>query len=466
MRRFFKLFTLMLLSLALFACSATPTPEQAALQTASSRDNLLRAFPNSSGFSRTISSTGSIDRNNPFFQSLGVNGRSCFTCHQASEGWTITPEGVQQRFEATNGEDPIFRLVDGANSPLADVSSLAAKRSAYSMLLSKGLIRVGLPIPENAEFALESVDDPYGFASRREISLFRRPLPTTNLRFLSTLMWDGRESFPNQTMNANLAHQSNSATRGHAEASRDLTDQEREQIVALEMQLHTAQIFDNAAGHLRSSGGKGGPRVLSREEFYLGINDSLGLNPKGLPFDPNAMTLYQSWERFDTNKGRDRRNSARAAVARGEKLFNTKPITLTGVGGLNDLLGQPTIQGTCTICHDSPNVGNHSLPAPLNIGLTDASQRTPDMPLYTFKNKTTGETVQTTDPGRALVTGKWVDIGKFKGPILRGLASRAPYFHNGSAATLEDAVKFYNTRFSINLTEQEISDLVAFLKTL
>jgi cytochrome c peroxidase len=78
----------------------------------------------------------------------------------------------------------------------------------------------------------------------------------------------------------------------------------------------------------------------------------------------------------------------------------------------------------------------------------------------------TGEIFKVTDPGRALITGKCKDIGKFKGPVLRGLASRAPYFHNGSAATLRDAVAFYDTRFNLNLTEQEKSDLVAFLQTL
>jgi cytochrome c peroxidase len=86
------------------------------------------------------------------------------------------------------------------------------------------------------------------------------------------------------------------------------------------------------------------------------------------------------------------------------------------------------------------------------------------MPLYTLRNKFTGQTLQTTDPGRALVTGRWKDIGRFKGPILRGLAARAPYFHNGSAATLADAVRFYNERFAIGLKDDEVSDLVAFLR--
>ncbi len=76
------------------------------------------------------------------------------------------------------------------------------------------------------------------------------------------------------------------------------------------------------------------------------------------------------------------------------------------------------------------------------------------MPLYTLRHKVSGETVQTTDPGRALISGKWNDIGRFKGPILRGLATRAPYFHNGSAKDLNEAVEFYDTRFGMGLTAE------------
>lgn len=136
------------------------------------------------------------------------------------------------------------------------------------------------------------------------------------------------------------------------------------------------------------------------------------------------------------------------------------------MAGLNDSLGLPTLQGTCTTCHNTPNVGNHSTAVPRNIGIADASRRTPDMRLYTLQNKTTGETVQTTDPGRALITGKWSDIVKFKGPVLRGLAGRPPYFHNGSAASLDQVVDFYNTRFNIGPSAQEHADLVAVLRSL
>jgi len=104
--------------------------------------------------------------------------------------------------------------------------------------------------------------------------------------------------------------------------------------------------------------------------------------------------------------------------------------------------------------------------APLNIGLVDASRRTKDMPLYTLRNKTTGATVQVTDPGRALISGKWKHIGRFKGPMLRNLAPRAPYFHNGFAADLDAVVAFYDERFAIGFTKSEKADLIAFLRSL
>ena len=90
---------------------------------------------NSHGKDATYSTAGFIDLNNPFFKSLGSNGRSCATCHLPSQGWTITPQGVQKLFNETKGLDPLFRLVDGANSPLADVSTVKKRRTAYSMLL-------------------------------------------------------------------------------------------------------------------------------------------------------------------------------------------------------------------------------------------------------------------------------------------------------------------------------------------
>jgi cytochrome c peroxidase len=432
-----------------------------------------QTFDDPTGRIATLSVNGDVvDETNPFFEDLGTNGRRCSTCHRPEDGMTVTPAHLQERFAATRGRDPIFRPNDGSNCEGVDPPASRGRAAAYSLLLNKGLIRIGIDVPADAEFVIDSVDDPYRCgASLTSASMYRRPLPATNLRFLSAVMWDGRESSPTTTILQDLAHQANEATRGHAMAVLDLTPAQRQQIVDFEMGLFTAQSRDEQAGNLHARRAEGGPVALSHQLFFIGINDPVGLNPTGAPFDPSAFTLFDAWAslRGSTDEGLA---DARRSVARGQNLFNTKPITLSGVAGLNDqtfsngVTLPAAFSGTCTTCHDAPNAGDHSVKAPLNIGLTDESRRTPDMPLYTLRRVSDGAFVKTTDPGRAMITGKWADIGKFKGPILRGLAARAPYFHNGLAATLQDLVEFYDTRFEIGLTTQEKMDLVAFLRSL
>jgi len=79
--------------------------------------------------------------------------------------------------------------------------------------------------------------------------------------------------------------------------------------------------------------------------------------------------------------------------------------------------------------------------------------------------------------GRFVVSGNTLDIGAFRTPSLRNVELTAPYFHDGSAATLEDVVRFYvkggnenpNRDWQLEpvpLTESEQRELVAFLKAL
>ena len=427
-------------------------------------------FPDVHGQFTTFSAGGAINTSNAFFQSLGTNGRACVTCHQPRDAWSLTPAHIQQTFFLTAGRDPLFRPVDGANCPDADVSSFAKRWRAYSLLLRRGLIRVEMEVPPNAEFSVLAVDNPYGCDNAGKLSVYRRPLPATNVAFLSTVMWDGRETFPGKNIIEDLEHQAVSATLGHAQADQAPTPEQVQEIVDFETQIFTAQVRDWGAGELDSKETFGGPLHLAQTDFFLGINDPLGLNPSGKPFSSEVFQLYGAWRKADLSYNSSHAR-ARRAVARGEELFNTLRVPIKGVAGLNDVPLQdgaihPMIDGFCGTCHDTPNIGHHSVPAPLNIGIADAARRLPDMPLITLLNTTTGDTVQTIDPGRAMVTGKWSDIGKFKGPILRALAARAPYFHDGSATTLLDVVSFYDTRFELHLTAQQKSDLVAFLATL
>ena len=397
---------------------------------------------------------------NGFFQNLGTNGRTCFTCHQPQDGWTISAGSARVRFQASGGTDPLFRLIDGATCPTDDVSTAAAKQRAYKLLLDKGLIRVGIPIPANAQFTVHVNNDPYGCNTNRVtgiqsptlgiVSIYRRPLPSTNLGFRSGIMWDGREP--------SLESQSNHATLIHAEATDGLSDDRQAEIVAFESGLFTAQIFDNKAHELHAAHATGGPEALSQQfnKFVPGVNDPFA--DGGANFNSNIFDLYKPWLNLPAGRGEPQ---DRKSVARGEEVFNTTKINITGVAGLPDMVG------FCGTCHDSPNVGNHSVPAPLNIGIADASPPGLDvsyLPLFTLECGS--QTFVVTDPGRALITGECADIGKVKGPILRGLAARAPYFHNGSATTLDEVVNFYDQRFGIGLSNQQKEDLINFLKTL
>lgn len=447
------------------------------------RTSTLNKDADPTGQIATVSTNGSIDLGNAFFQSMGTNGRTCGSCHLQSDGWGLSAASARAVFTARGLSDPLFAAVDGANC--ASVTP-ADGADGHSLLLDRGLIRIGLAVPAGAQFTIAAVHDPYGCALQGTpltASVYRRPLPTTNLRFLSAVMFDGRETVQPlkdgatflANLRADLAHQAMDATLGHAQAAASPTAAQLNSIVDFELALFSAQRVDNDAGVLNSQGASGGPDALTSAPYYPGINDPLGDNPTGAAFTPTAFTIYDPWK--------DQSSAARQAVARGQAIFNTHPLTITDVAGLNDALGVQSIPGTCTTCHDTPNVGDHSRPVPLDIGTSHVAAfesngqiaaavsqlSAPDFPVFQVTCTTgplAGTVRYTSDPGRALITGLCADVGRVKGPILRGLAARAPYFHNGAAASLTQVVAFYNLRFAMGLTEQEMSDLAAFLRSL
>src|SRR3989441_4518671 len=357
-------------------------------------------FGNPDGASETYSTTGGgIDLTGPFFQSLGTNGRSCGSCHQPSDGMSVSAAHVQQRFSLTQGQDPIFRTVDGSNcNHSIDVSTLAGMEAAYSLLRTRGLIRIAIAVPANADYRVVSVNNPYGCNESDVISMYRRPLPSTNLRFLSAVMFDGPEATPATgttkilysnyptSLLSDLAHQSLDATNGHAQGDGTRpTPAEQQQIVNFEMALFTAQTIGNYAGRLDAHGATGGPGPLVNQPFFISINSSVRFRlppplfnfepPGGLvtpgdgQFTPAIFNPFDAWATLPDT-------SPRAAVARGQVIFNSKPINITGVAGINDDVsagglvpgGIPSLQGTCGTRHHRPNVGNQSFPTPLKIG--------------------------------------------------------------------------------------------------
>jgi cytochrome c peroxidase len=409
---------------------------------------------------------------NAFFQSLGTNGRSCFSCHSPNDGWSISSADAAARFKKTSGADPVFRLVDGATCPNDDVSTIAAMQRAYQLLLGEGLIRISLPMPSSVslQFSITSVNDPYNCNTDPEfgltspttgmVSVYRRPLPATNLKFESTLMWDGREP--------NLDSQAADATTIHAQSSAPPDSAELRQIVDFETGIFTAQSRVQGA-NLASGGASGGPVALSTQSFFTGINDPFGRNPMGTAFDPNIFDLFGAW----ASAGKGRTGAAKESIERGAQIFNTQTFTISGVTGLNDVIGQTSITGTCGTCHDTPNVGNQSVVGTMDIGTSNPlliNSNALPLPAFTIQcdaGPLAGQTFVTFDPGRAMITGQCEDIGKVKVPALRGFAARAPYFHNGSAPDASAILNFYMRRFpSFELTAQQMTDLANFLNSL
>lgn len=112
-------------------------------------------------------------------------------------------------------------------------------------------------------------------------------------------------------------------------------------------------------------------------------------------------------------------------------------------------------KGNCTSCHLGPNLTDESFH---NTGLAWRDGRF-------------------ADDGRSYVTRSEKDQGAFKTPTLRETARSAPYMHDGSLATLEDVIAYYDRGGNknpyldaelrpLNLTEHERKALVAFLQSL
>jgi hypothetical protein len=385
-------------------------------------DNLPHINPG--GFSSSFTPSGSVDLVGEYFKAQGANGRSCSTCHLPEEAWSIRPETIRSLFAQTGGTHPIFNPLD-ADNPDGDLSSVQARSVGYSMMLTRGVFRRGGPPATVREWDVIAVDDPHGYATVNRIVQWRRVMPTINFHLGSaTVAWDG-----GNTVGADqLAGLTNQATRnvtgaqqGHA-APADVISA----IVNFETTLSAAQQSSFSAGILNAGGARGGPQELS-----------------GMPKAPGRFDLFDAWMNSPVE--------ARVRIARGQQLFNNP---------------NPGNGRSCNSCHSSANNGTNYNDELFDIGTASAEARTPDLPLYTIRNRATGEERQLTDTGRGNVTGLWNDLGKFKTPTLRALSARAPYFHNGIAETLDDVVRHYERRLNFVFTDREREDLAAFLRAL
>ena len=416
-------------------------------------------YDNPRGQLRIFNKSGAVDtKNHPFFESLGVNGRACVTCHQPSNAMSVTPAMLGQRWRDTQGKDPVFASVDGSNCP----NLPQAEASSHSLLLSRGLFRIFLPWPPKGadghpikpEFRIEVVRDPtgcntspvYGLASREPvISVYRRPRVAANLSYLVpgpagvNFMADGREP--------TLQSQATTAALVHEQAKTAPSAEQLRRILDFETQVYAAQNWDIRGGRL---GEKNGPPLLGPESMADG---------KAGPLAASANISFISWKELRGAGLAALQIEFRESAARGSDLFFSRTFRIDG--------NPATV--TCAGCHQ-PGV-----PRWMDVGTTNHSAAKESSELPQFKivcdssappHPVLGRVFYSEDPGRALISGKCADAGSIAIQQFRGLSARAPYFSNGSAADLREVVEFYDRRFKIGYTEPEKQDLVNFLSIL
>jgi cytochrome c peroxidase len=435
---------------------------------------------NSNGIAETHSLLGSLPdlkANNAFFKNMGTTGRTCESCHGPAGGYT--PSNAQELWDDSNGNDPLFQFTHDIG--VCSDSAIAKKRDrkrAMKLALERGLTRGTSTIQPTWEFEIIAVDDPYDCSntSLTTFNGYRKPNPSVGVSQKTSVTW---APAPQPDMPLALRNFVIGATKVHGLTDYTPTLEEQNQGADFMLFTYFAQVRDDRAGRLDDDGARGGPVHLSEQEWHVGINHaSTGATTRKVfdiydawigaaedcgggsgggggddDDDDGGGNHYKNGHHDDDDDGHHgnhcRQQRRRALIAEGQEIFNFR---------------ENANGGTCSGCHNSPNVGTRSVYQLFDIGIVDAPDE--DLVRVTLRNKTTLATRTVTNLGRAAATGLWSDIGRMAVPPLRGLSQRAPYFSSGQAKDLRAVVEHYNTRFTFNLTSHEKRALVAFLEAL
>jgi hypothetical protein len=339
----------------------------------------------------------------------------------------MNPETATLLFVLTDGLHPLFVNNLDTDTPTCDMSTTAARWSCTTMLRQgKFTRRINLPNTATRQFDMTAFSDPFGVTTANTLWFFRRVMPTHTFKTHVT-NWDNSNG-----ANANVRDGLRTQARGNISGAQQgptlsIDDPIIQAIADYQLTLGHAQTWVWGAGSTSAEGAKGGPLAA--------VNEPL-VNARFDMFDP--------WQ--------DSSNSHRRKIYRGQELFNTKT--------------RPDGGGACRGCHSAANHGANVNSTMFNVGASDVEFAKPDMAVFTLTSRLDGTVVQTTDPGRAIRSGQWADLNRFDTPTLRGLAARAPYFHNGIAEDLEAVVDFYEASLGFDFTDDEEEELVAFLSAL
>src|SRR5450432_624471 len=364
---------------------------------------------------------GKMDFHARAIMGLGGNGRACADCHMDSDAFQLSPADAEARFQAmstTGVDDPLFRPVDAD-----DFDTKGSMASDYSNLRQNGLIRVRLPLPANIKLVDPSSCNTDGVPA---------PCDTAKTYAVSQTTF--------------------------AEVWRSVPSVLNVKLTGLDAQT---------AAWPRGPDPQGGYQLDGRV-------DTLANQAQG------ALTNHA-----ETTTPADAATLADIAAYETGLLADPEP-------ALDDLesTGKKVFARACGQCHSGPGLahGQPGAPPLFMFGLADDETACPapidtdSPPRWSFapcspslaRNERTYEISfpdgakqrrTTSDPGRALLSGyvDWAyvdpassaclhqpcgppisdDWQKLEVAPLHGISKTAPYFHNNSAATLEDVVVHY-----------------------
>jgi cytochrome c peroxidase len=358
------------------------------------------------------------DRN---LNQLGSNGRSCADCHMPSEGFQLSPAAARARFDALqanrennkNADDPLFRPVDADDFRINGDNAID-----FSNLVENGLIRITMPLPLNVKLIDPATGQP---TDETSVDLWRAVMPVPNVAISGP---DGVLPIwpPGAPRPPIMGQDPNGPNRqgGYQHDARfgTLQEQARGALFAhAQVSVEPpARMLDDLAAFQQTLFSSSGVELLSAAILS-------GSTPFPDP-DPELNELEQ--------QGKVVFNRA-CAQCHGGTLHPSGSTPETTF--VRPLVRYHNIQTACP----RPTTDGYA-PCPERLARNARTYR------ITLGNGNF-QFVTTSDPGRLLLTGQPADLGVMDVTQLRGISRTAPYFHNNSAATLEEVLDHYDAFF-------------------
>jgi hypothetical protein len=352
--------------------------------------------------------------------SLGGNGRACADCHVPTDRFQLSPASVESRFQLLqlqrrfkpDADDPLFRPIDADDFRINGDAA-----SDFSNLRQNGLVRITLPLPPT----IKLIDPATNAVSNETFVDVWRAVPTVNDVALTGP--DG--SIPVWPRDPN-------ATGGYQLDARLTTLQEQ----ALGALVNHAQILDAPPPQLLDDLSSF-QRVLFTNHRVRALADAVREGETPLPDpDPRLTELEQHGKAVFTRA---------CSQCHGGPGQSTPAFPVNRFSTISSQCPRPVDTATparFAFAPCPPRLARNARTYEIVLSLPTQGP-TGIIPAGTKVRRTS------TDPGRALLTGfvggagPFDDWDKFDVSGLRGLRATAPYFHNNSAATLEDVVDHY-----------------------